>query len=284
MSVRSVVPGSMVSMKTWFIVAVLCELTPASCATDWGYDDDNGPSVWATTLNYTTCGSESQSPVDIVIADCEYDDLGTFTLDGFENEYDGQEISMENNGHTVLIHLDGDYFVSGAGLSEYKAHYFHFHWGSDNSQGSEHEIDGDKKAAEFHLVCYNEDLYGSYTNALGKKGGIAVLGFLIEAGEPNSAFDALLNEHYNVANKDDEYTFTEPFQLLPMFPSDLTRFYRYEGSTTTPPCYENVTWTVFKEVVEISEDQLVGIPLYPAILRYALAMHTGRITPTRSCR
>ncbi|XP_077866328.1 carbonic anhydrase 12-like, partial [Saccoglossus kowalevskii] len=117
-----------------------------------------------------------------------------------------------------------------------------FHWGSDNSQGSEHEIDGDKKAAEFHLVCYNEDLY------------------------------------------DDEYTFTEPFQLLPMFPSDLTRFYRYEGSTTTPPCYENVTWTVFKEVVEISEDQLVGIPLYPAILRYALAMHTGRITPTRSCR
>ena len=47
-----------------------------------------------------------------------------------------------------------------------------------------------------------------------------------------------------------------PFAVRPLMPADLSRFYRYTGSFTTPPCYESVVWTVFKDTVGISENQV----------------------------
>ena len=37
---------------------------------------------------------------------------------------------------------------------------------------------------------------------------------------------------------------------------DRNKFYRYYGSLTTPGCNEVVVWTVFKEKLEISSDQI----------------------------
>ena len=49
--------------------------------------------------------------------------------------------------------------------------------------------------------------------------------------------------------------------LQDLLPSDLTQFWRYSGSLTTPPCFESVVWTVFKKPVELSHDQVnVFIP------------------------
>jgi hypothetical protein len=42
-----------------------------------------------------------------------------------------------------------------------------------------------------------------------------------------------------------------PYDILPEMPT----FYQYEGSTTTPPCTENVLWNVLSEYVDISVSQ-----------------------------
>lgn len=39
--------------------------------------------------------------------------------------------------------------------------------------------------------------------------------------------------------------------------NNLNMYYRYEGSLTTPPCYESVIWTVFREPIEIAEEQVI---------------------------
>lgn len=40
---------------------------------------------------------------------------------------------------------------------------------------------------------------------------------------------------------------------------DYTSFYRYEGSLTTPPCTEGVTWNVLTTIQPISERQLTKL-------------------------
>ncbi|KAF4528484.1 hypothetical protein B566_EDAN013031, partial [Ephemera danica] len=53
----------------------------------------------------------------------------------------------------------------------------HFHWGADNTRGSEHTIDGKSFPLELHVVHYKTE-YGTPTNALTKPDGLAVVGYL----------------------------------------------------------------------------------------------------------
>jgi carbonic anhydrase len=46
------------------------------------------------------------------------------------------------------------------------------------------------------------------------------------------------------------------FDVKYLLPKDTGKFYRYEGSLTTPPCFDNVTWTVLYAPVEISQQQV----------------------------
>jgi carbonic anhydrase len=46
--------------------------------------------------------------------------------------------------------------------------------------------------------------------------------------------------------------------LATLMGSNLENFYRYSGSLTTPPCTENVIWTVFQTPVAFTEFQLAS--------------------------
>lgn len=41
-----------------------------------------------------------------------------------------------------------------------------------------------------------------------------------------------------------------------MLPENLSHFYRYQGSLTTPPCSESVIWTIFHSPILLSHTQI----------------------------
>ena len=73
--------------------------------------------------------------------------------------------------------------LSGGPLSsDYKVLQLHFHWGSDDTQGSEHFYDGQAYPMEVHIVhkkaAYEDDL----DTILNSVDGLAVTGFMFSVG------------------------------------------------------------------------------------------------------
>jgi carbonic anhydrase len=60
----------------------------------------------------------------------------------------------------------------------------HFHWGSVDSIGSEHTVNGKSYAGEMHLVHYNSK-YGDFDSALKHSDGLAVLGVFFQVNSIN---------------------------------------------------------------------------------------------------
>ena len=58
---------------------------------------------------------------------------------------------------------------------------------------------------------------------------------------------------------DDSYTFPEVFPIAGLLPNweDLTEYFHYEGSLTTPLCNEAVHWIVYQKPIEVSANQVL---------------------------
>ncbi|XP_058710525.1 carbonic anhydrase 4 [Poecile atricapillus] len=207
------------------------------------------------------CKGDRQSPVNIVTRNVLHDKrLKPLTFEGY-NVKGSAKWNVANNGHTVQVTLDASPKVAGGGLGrKYKAIEFHLHWGvPDEPQsipGSEHSIDGEKYPMELHVVHIRDDV-PDVTEAKKTPDGIAVLAFFVKADKENKNYTTLLNELENIKYKGQEAK-VDPLPLSSLLPpeEDLGRYYRYEGSLTSPDCYEGVTWTIFEKPVELSLSQL----------------------------
>ena len=105
-----------------------------------------GPGNWTGTCKNGT----RQSPIAIKSAETKYEKLGNFTLKNYDST-PMVEFTVKNNGHGFAISgfPANNYEVSGGGLGYvYTTAQFHLHWGSDNTRGSEHTLDGNQFAAE----------------------------------------------------------------------------------------------------------------------------------------
>ncbi|NWI87795.1 CAH4 anhydrase, partial [Pitta sordida] len=224
-------------------------------------------------LTDAACKGTRQSPINIVTRDVVYDkSLKPLTFEGYDVKGSAKWV-VENNGHTgkccqmfwagvFKVALNAVPKVEGGGLkTKYKAVEFHLHWGIPGEQqyipGSEHSIDGEKYAMELHLVHIREDV-SDVTEAKKHKDGLAVLAFFIKVAEKeNKNYTTLLNDLEKIKYKG-ETSPIDPLPLSSLLPpkEDLGKYYRYEGSLTTPDCYEGVIWTVFEEPVELSLSQL----------------------------
>lgn len=222
----------------------------------WSYCSNcaDGPLRWTGD-----CASgKSQSPIDISLANATYKSFSDWNWQNYGSTL-STKFTQQNTGSALQVNLpDKKFFVSGGGLvGNYTTAQFHLHWGPDNGQGSEHTLNGEQFAAEIHFVSYNVK-YPNLTYAAAQPDGLAVLGVFIEVGSANSAYDKFLKYTSKVVNGNTTASIA-PFPLSPLFPSNTSKFYRYQGSLTTPGCLESVTWTVFHDSVKISASQVAAM-------------------------
>ncbi|NXJ05930.1 CAH4 anhydrase, partial [Odontophorus gujanensis] len=204
------------------------------------------------------CKGNKQSPINIVTKNVIYDSsLKPLYFEGYDVK-ESSKWKIENNGHTgKYLTLSTNPKIGGGGLNgKYKAVEFHLHWGSQETPlyfpGSEHSIDGEKQAMELHIVHIIEDAL-DLADAKNYVDGIAVLAFFIKIDEENKNYATLISELHNIPVKDTSSTM-EALPLNSLLPPvyELVKYYRYEGSLTTPDCHETVIWTVFEEPISLS--------------------------------
>ncbi len=194
-------------------------------APEWNYDSA-GPAKWGGLApTFGTCATgDQQSPVDLRngiparVAPLHLDwKSGKFTV--------------QNNSHSIEAKVPSGSFVT-LGSERFELTQFHFH------SPSEHAVAGKRSAMEVHFVHTHQD------------GRIAVLGAFLEAGGHNEAFSAVMKvAPAKPGGEAPTESVVDPRQMVPG-PLDS---WRYEGSLTTPPCSQIVSWVVFARTVSVAQ-------------------------------
>ncbi|GAB1607684.1 carbonic anhydrase 7-like [Argonauta hians] len=243
------------SLLTAAVVALLLLslfVSQSSGADEWHYKGN-----WSES--YATCANGTQqSPIDIISKDTVYDEkLRRFVI-WYNPSHTASRMVIYNNGKTVKITTEGDFFVANGGLrNPYKTDHVHLHWGKNNNNGTEHYIDTKSFAMELHMVNYDIKKYNTVQAAAPNPDGLAVLGVIYEISEEDNPALNIIMDNLEEIQKDGHPKVELAAQSLrAMLPQDLSRYYRYNGSLTTPACYESVIWTVFDERLKISTGQM----------------------------
>ncbi|KAM3591746.1 uncharacterized protein V6R79_006728 [Siganus canaliculatus] len=251
-------------MDSLVAALLLCALVPsahsASDQIQWCYHDPSCNDTTWPTIAAQFCNGSRQSPIDIVSASAQPDSsLVPFTFNNFSSTTALNTIS--NTGKTVKVTLNGGVSISGGALSEpYDSLQFHLHWGNGVSvPGSEHTVDGKRYPMELHIVNSKGSLNGNTTAAVADSTGLAALGWFIEAitneTDQPSSWKTLTDYLSNITESGQSATVQPGVSLNDLIGNvDLTSYYRYLGSLTTPNCNEAVVWTVFKQPIRVSSN------------------------------
>jgi len=220
---------------------------------DWGYEDEIGPNSWRA--GYPRCAGYRQSPIALP---SKPHNVVKMKKPLFKNYNELQPAVLINNGNSVELLLKGDKLpiqqgVYGLQKDRFKMYKLAFHWGKVNSRGAEHSIGGKQYCGEVQLFKYNAK-YKSAEEALGRPDGIMVHSFLFKVSKKsNPSLDQILGKLEECSgSRKPVHVDINPKIWLPYG----SQYYVYQGSLTTPPCTEKVTYAVEKEPLPISEKQL----------------------------
>jgi carbonic anhydrase len=196
----------------------------------------SGEGEQASTVQYLapeTNEHASQSPINIVTSRAV---PGRHKI---KFHYQSSKEHVDNLGHTVKVTYDAGSSLDYDGKT-YDLVQFHFH------TPSEHLLDGVTYPMEMHLV-HSEHSRPEH---------LLVVGVLFKEGDPNSLLDALIadvptqpGEH---ADRDAKLDASSVFKRG-------EGYYHYEGSLTTPPYSESVTWLVLDQVHDASAEQIEAL-------------------------
>lgn len=203
----------------------------------WDYQGEGAPANWSKLkAEYATCGmGRRQSPIDIR-------DGIKVDLEPIQFNYKPTQFRITDNGHTIQVDV-------GEGNSikvmerEFQLIQFHFH------RPAEERVNGRSFDMVAHLVHKDDN------------GKLAVIAVLMKKGSEHPLIQALWNSMPLERGQSIEpSTIINMNHLLP----EARPYYTYMGSLTTPPCTEDVLWMVFKQPIEVSQQQVsIFSRLYP---------------------
>lgn len=282
------------------------KLVDASPAYSYDPFSDVGPDVWkALVMDDNQCGGTSNSPIALeseactVFADYKFDVSQLYSLPR-TNPHN----TRNSHSRFVSLHFSA---IQQSGTCTFKDYGFaindHVHQASLPANGtctpatmevpgvdgtfeliqfhihtnSEHTMDGDRYAAELHMV---HQLQGGDR--------LAVMGVFIRANafDNNALFTPVLAEfdgaadatamncnmtvpdHWWLHDNSSAVATDSVFQIYDLIPEGST-YYNYDGGLTTPPCSEIVEWNVADKPLSISIAQYND--LSSLILNYVAA-------------
>jgi len=214
------------------LVFGMAAVAAAQTTAHWDYQGKSGALDWGKLdPAYRACSQgHEQSPIDIRGAHLNK------ALQPIEFHYIAGPVTLENNGHTVLVHVNpGSYIIAGG--VRYDLQQYHFH------HPSEEAVKGKLADMVIHLVHKSAD------------GKVAVVAVRLseDRGDPNATLATLWAHLPLTTGATDKITdMVNPGGLLP---ADRG-YWTYMGSLTTPPCTEGVRWFVFEQELSMSRDQL----------------------------
>jgi len=220
---------------------------------EWGYAKENGPATWSK--QFPVAAGKTQSPIDLKHGACHSDG----ELKPIKVDYSKVEVGeVANTGSSWKAQITGgkSSLTGGPLKSKFVLEQFHAHWGSNDKLGSEHTVDGATYSAELHLVHWDSEKFKSFGEAAAAKGGLAVLGIFLKVGKKSHPeLEKLTKLLPLIPHKGQCVNIGEVINCANFLPGNGS-YFTYEGSLTTPPCYESVNWIVFEEPIEISPEQM----------------------------
>ncbi|XP_032092166.1 carbonic anhydrase 4-like [Thamnophis elegans] len=239
-------------LSACILIFLILENFCVTCDDHWCYEDPEcDPATWGPI---GSCSGMRQSPININPQTVKpKSTLGPIHF----KKYEDLKIAkiIKNTGHHCQIDFKPVATISGTSFSAtYYLRQVHFHWGTQNSDGAEHTIDGKRHTMEMHLVHTKNNM--SIEDALKLPDGLVVLAFLMEKTEGNNQitpWNTLANILVNIPEKGDSYNLNGEFSVGGLLSkADVSHYYYYQGSLTTPPCTESVIWFVFEIPLQIS--------------------------------
>ncbi|XP_049842887.1 carbonic anhydrase 1-like isoform X2 [Schistocerca gregaria] len=226
---------------------------------DFGYEGEHGPVHWPST--FPECGGRAQSPLDIPMSQTESLDIQA-PLEVPDFMWSPYQFKILNNGHTVQLQpvdtasVENTVLRGGPLTGEYQFLQLHFHWGESDDMGSEHAVDGSYYAMEMHMVFSRKAARGK-ENSYREHGDAAVLAVFLElADDNNPALRPVVSHLQQLQEVDSEVQPQMSMSTAKLVPEERGSLLVYNGSLTTPPCSETVTWIIFRQPITVSSNQV----------------------------
>lgn len=222
------------SIFTFFLAVLLAapgSILAQSQTARWSYNGDIGPQHWANlSPDYAACNGNRQSPINL--KDAKRERKPTLKI-----EYGSRRVLVVNRKRTTQVNTSGGRLTIRS--KSYELEQFHVH------TPAEHTLRGNRRAAEIHFVHREEN---------GDQ--LAVLALLVQQGGRENAALRPLVEGIDAGRQ----KAISNYNLRSLFPEDWrSKYYRYSGSLTAPPCSENVRWVVLSNPIKASKKQLEAL-------------------------